>query len=102
MDTISKTDYVSKLKSRGEKSRVTQQFQLIGLEIATALKDFTHKAIYIKYAKEFGAGKMLSLAKDVAERRDVKNPGAYFMTMVKSLRNPDAATKYKKDTKLRT
>lgn len=86
MQTISKGDYVSKLKDRGASARVTQQFQLIGLEIATALKDFSHKALYIKYAKEFGSQRMLSLAKDIAERRDVKNPAAYFMRMIKEYR----------------
>jgi hypothetical protein len=78
--------YLQGLKDRSQKARVTQRFQLIGLEIATALHDLSHKAIYIKYAKELGEERMLSLAKDIAQRRDVKNPGAYFMSMVKELR----------------
>jgi len=86
MKTLNTSDYLRTIKDRGSKARVTQQFQLIGLEIAVALKDMSHKAIYIKYAKEFGAAKMLALAKDIAERRDVNNPGAYFMKMVKEWR----------------
>ena len=87
MEPIVRGDYISKLKDRGAKAHVTQQFQLIGLEVAVALKDMAHKALYIKYAKEFGSHKMLSLAKDVASRRDVKNPGAYFMKVMKELRS---------------
>lgn len=73
---------MSRLKDRGVKARVTQQFQLIGLEVATALKDFAHRAIYIKYAKELGSDRVLALAKDIASRRDVKNHAAYFMKMI--------------------
>jgi TnpA family transposase len=86
MEPFIKNDYLAALKQRGAKARVTERFQLIGLEIAVALKDMAHKALYIKYAKELGAERMLSLAKDVAERRDVKNPAAYFMKLVKELR----------------
>ncbi len=83
-------DYIGALKQRGAKARVTERFQLIGLEIAVTLQDLAHKALYIKYAKELGEQQMLSLAKDIAERRDVKNRGAYFMKVVKERR---AATK---------
>ncbi len=92
MQPIAGGDYISKLKDRGAKARVTQQFQHIGLEIAVALKDMAHKAIYIKYAKEFGSQRMLTLAKDVASRRDVKSPGAYFMKMVKEWRKEKLTT----------
>lgn len=86
MRNLATNDYLDKLRTRAKQARVTQQFQLIGLEIATALKDLTHKALYIKYAKEFGSEKMLALAKDVAGRRDIKNPAAYFMKVVKEWR----------------
>ena len=77
---------MSRLKDRGAKAHVTERFQLIGLEVATALKDFAHRALYIKYAKELGSDRVLALAKDVASRRDVKNPAAYFMKMIKEIR----------------
>lgn len=86
MKTFDSTQYIKTLKDRASKGRVTQQFQLLGLEIATTLRDLSHKALYIKYAKEFGADKMLALAKDIAERRDVANRGAYFMRVVQSMK----------------
>lgn len=86
MEPFDPKGYLKNLKKRGEQGRVSQRFQMIGLEIATALKDIAHKALYIKYAKELGEEKMLALAKDVASRRDVKNPAAYFMKMVKEFR----------------
>jgi hypothetical protein len=79
-------DYLGTLKDRASKARITQQFQLLGLEIATTLRDLSHKALYIKYAKELGADKMLALAKDIAQRRDVANRGAYFMRVVQSMK----------------
>lgn len=86
MQNVRPDGYVERLRARAKQGRITQQFQLIGLEIATALKDLAHKALYIKYAKELGPDKVLALAKDVASRRDVKNPAAYFMKVMKELR----------------
>jgi len=86
MKSIAAKEYAAALQERGKKARVTQQFQMIGLEIATILRDFEHKAIYIKYTKELGSERMLMLAKDVASRRDVKNRGAYFMKVAKEYR----------------
>lgn len=86
MQQFDQGSYIKALKTRGVKARVTQQFQLIGLEVALALKDMAHKAIYIKHAKEFGADRVLAIAKDVADRRDVKNPAAYYMKMMKEYR----------------
>lgn len=85
MEGISSKAYVAALKERGAKKRVTQEFQLIGLEIATTLHDLKNKALYIKYAKELGSDRVLALAKDIAQRRDVKNPAAYFMRVVQHL-----------------
>ena len=86
MKKLESNSYVAALKQRGARAHVTTEFQLIGLEIALALKDLAHKALYIKYAKEFGSDKMLMLAKDVASRRDIKNLGAYFMKMAQQWR----------------
>ncbi len=76
--------YIKELKQRGKDSHVYQKYQLLGLEIAHALKDERHKALYIKLAKERGGEEMLRLAKEVAEKRDIKNMGAYFMAVLKS------------------
>lgn len=87
MDSLNKEQYLQELKRRQGKKQITQNFQFIGLEVANLLHDFKHKALYIKLAKEFGADKILALAKDVAERRNIANPGAYFMSIIKELRN---------------
>jgi TnpA family transposase len=87
MKSVRPSNYLETLKSRGAKNRVSQSFQLVGLEIATILKDMPHKALYIKFAKEYNPGQLLALAKDVAERREVKNRGAYFMRVVHELKS---------------
>lgn len=86
MQTFDRSQYLKTLKERASKRNITQEFQLIGLEVATILHDLPHKALYIKYTKEYGADRILSLAKDVAQRKDIKNLGAYFMSIVENLR----------------
>ena len=85
MEQLGKENYLAALKKRGKDARVTRHFQFIGLEIAMALKDLEHKALYIKLAKEHNPDTLLALAKDVAQRRDVKNAGAYFMRLVEQV-----------------
>ena len=75
-------NYLKNLKQRGKDSHVYRKFQLLGLEIAQVLEDEKHKSLYIKLAKEHGGDKMMRLAKDVAERRGIKNKGAYFMKVL--------------------
>jgi hypothetical protein len=74
--------YMTELKRRGKESHVYRQYQLIGLELAELLNDRAHKALYIKLAKERDPERLLAIAKDVADRKDVKNRGAYFMRVV--------------------
>ena len=57
----------------------------MGLEIAHALKDEKHKSLYIKLAKERSGEGLLRLAKEIAEKRNVKNRGAYFMAVIRIL-----------------
>lgn len=75
-------DYLKKLKERGKTSRVYREHQLTGLLVAEILDDERHKSLYIKLAREHGTQKMLRLAKDVADRKRIKNKGAYFMKML--------------------
>ena len=75
--------YVAELKRRGKESHVYKKYQLLGLEISQILGDEKHKALYIKLAKEQDADTLMRLAKDVAERANIKNKGAYFMTTLK-------------------
>jgi hypothetical protein len=81
-----KNDYVKELKRRGKESHVYRKYQLIGLEISQILGDAKHKALYIKLAKDSGTAgdRLLGIAKDIAERGNVKNKGAYFMSVLKN------------------
>ena len=74
--------YLDKIKTRRKDSRVSQPYQLIGLEIADILGDRKHKALYIKLAKEKNSIELLRLAKEVEETKGVKNKGAYFMRIL--------------------
>lgn len=78
--------YLALLKKRGRESRAYRRYQLVGLEIAQILHDEKHKSLYIKLAKEMGAERILHLAKEVGERKDIKNRGAYFMKIIQTLR----------------
>lgn len=82
-----KKDYLKELKRRGKESHVYRKYQLIGLEISQILHDEKHKALYIKLAKEDSGDRLLGLAKDIAERTNVKNKGAYFMSVLKNPKN---------------
>ncbi len=75
-------NYLDAIKRRKRDNRVSQEFQSIGLEVADILNDSEHKALYIKLTKKLGKDKILSLAKTVAETKDVKNMGAYFMKVL--------------------
>ncbi len=75
-------EYLKELKERGKASRVYREYQLAGLLVAEILDDEKHKSLYIKLAREHGTQKMLQLAKDVADRKRIKNKGAYFMKML--------------------
>ncbi len=74
------------LSKRSGQSRAYKSYQTIGLEVAEILEDFGHKSLYIKLAKEHGEDKILRIAKTVAEKKDVKNKGAYFMKVLQSSR----------------
>lgn len=89
-------DYLEKLKERGKESRVYRDFQALGLEIAEILGDRSHRALYIKLAKMHDAKKLLALAKDVAERKHIKNKGAYFMSLVNKKPDDTASSRNNK------
>jgi hypothetical protein len=91
-------NYLKELKRRAKESRVYKKYQLIGLEIAKLLDDEKHKSLYIKLAKERGTELLLGLAKEIAERANIKNKGAYFMTCLKATA-PALKAKTKAETK---
>ncbi len=78
-------NYLEELKKRGKESHVYRSYQLIGLEIADILKDRNHKSLYIKLAKEHEGGELLRIAKEISEKKDIKNLGAYFMRVVTNI-----------------
>lgn len=75
-------NYLEKLKERGKKGHIYREFQDTGLMLAEILADRRHKALYIKLAKERDKQELLSLAKRVAENKNIKNKGAYFMRVL--------------------
>ncbi|TSC96646.1 MAG: Uncharacterized protein Athens071426_17 [Parcubacteria group bacterium Athens0714_26] len=79
--------YFKVLEDRGKQSKVYKPHQLAGLELAKILDDDNHKSLYIKLAKFYDNTSLLSLAKRIDERKDIDNKGAYFMKMLKSLKN---------------
>ncbi len=89
--------YLEELEKRKKTSRVHRSYQFVGLEIAAILRDWERRSLYMKLAKEGNADRLLALAKSVAEKRDVKNRGAYFMRLVQHER----ATKYEKSSNIR-
>lgn len=76
-------DYLKTLSERKKSTRVFKDFQHTGLVIAQMLDDEKHKALYIKLAKNINKQILMSTAKDVAERSEVENRGAYFMELIR-------------------
>lgn len=89
--------YLEILKERAKTSRVYRKYQLTGLLIAQLLNDEKHKSLYIKLAKTRNQQKLMSIAKDVSERKNIRNKGAYFMRILQIIqgrkKNGKARTK---------
>jgi riboflavin synthase len=85
---LPKDQYLAELAARKEtnKNRVSRKFQSTGLAIADLLEDRDHKALYIRLAKAHDEEKLMSLAKDIADNKRVKNRGAYFMQVLKQMK----------------
>ncbi|MBU6141596.1 hypothetical protein KGO95_00570 [Patescibacteria group bacterium] len=99
MDPLSgiNNEYVKTLKERVKKSRVYVPFQSTGLLLAELLHDQEHKSLYMRIAKLYDNTQLIRMAKDLAERKNVDNRGAYFMKMLSELRrnqgDPNKETK---------
>lgn len=74
--------YETLLKERAKQSRIYTQHQWIGVSLAETLEDHEHTSLYIKLAKERNSRQLLELARDIAERKNVKKKGAYFMRLL--------------------
>jgi len=71
--------YIKGLRQRAKESHVYKKYQMTGIMLAEILSDPAHTSLYIKLAKENDNEKLMQIAKDISERKDVKNKGAYFM-----------------------
>ena len=81
------TGYIEEIRKRRKESKVYKEFQLTGLEIADMLGDRAHKSLYIRLAKGTNKSLLLSVAKDVSERKGIKNKGAYFMKVWQKMKS---------------
>ena len=79
--------YMDRLKERGEGGRVTKSYQMTGLQLANILDDQKHKGLYMRLAKKYNNNDLMILAKDVADRPNISNRGAYFMKVFKENKN---------------
>lgn len=86
-------DYLATLKERMKKSRVYTPFQSTALLLVEILNDKEHKALYMRVSKMYDNQQLIGLAKDLAERKNVDNRGAYFMRMLKTLERIDLVEK---------
>lgn len=76
--------YFEILKERSKKSKAYKPYQLAGLTIAEILNDNSHKSLYIKLAKSYDQDELVRMAKTISEGKDIKNKGAYFMSVLKA------------------
>ena len=99
-------EYIKTLAKRAKESKIYKEFQSTGLMLAEILDDRENKAIYIRLCKIYDNQELIRRARDVAERQNIKNMGAYFMKILKDVRKLEREkftykTKKKKTTKLR-
>lgn len=78
LESINK-EYLPILTDRAKKSKVYKPYQLTGLSLAELLEDDGHKSLYIRLAKKHNNDYLLRLAKNIAEKKNITNKGAYFM-----------------------
>lgn len=74
-------DYIELLKQRAKESKIYTPHQMTGLLLADILEDAEHKSLYMRLAKNNDNDALMKLAKDVADRKSIKNKGAYFMKL---------------------
>ncbi len=82
-------EYMKTLSERVKKSRVHKPYQSTGLLLAEILEDQDHKALYMKMSRIYDGNELIRIAKDLAERKNVENKGAYFMTLIKKLKEKE-------------
>lgn len=94
-------DYFKLLKERSKTSRVYKPHQMTGLALAEILDDREHKSLYMRLSKIYDNHELIRLAKNLAERKNIENRGAYFMKVlqasdIRKLETKSAETEAKK------
>ncbi|MBI4991870.1 MAG: hypothetical protein HZB99_01515 [Candidatus Harrisonbacteria bacterium] len=79
-----RSEYLELLRDRSKKSRVYKPHQMTGLSLAEILNDPEHKSLYMRLSKIYDNNELIRLAKNVAERKNIDNKGAYFMKVLKA------------------
>lgn len=79
-------DYIKTLVKRAKESKIYKPFQSTGLALAEMLDDPENKAIYMRLAKIYDNQELIRKARDIAERKNIDNKGAYFMKMLEEIR----------------
>lgn len=74
--------YFEILKERSKKSKVYRPHQLTGLTLAEILEDPEHKSLYMRLAKIYDNHELIRLAKNLSDKKNVENKGAYFMKLL--------------------
>lgn len=78
-------DILKRVRQAKKKKIQATYHQQLATEIAEAFGDIKHIGMYMKVCKTFDTGFVKNVFDYVKSKRDVKNQGAYFMTMVKQM-----------------
>ena len=82
----SRSEYLESLKKRSKRPYATQPFQILGYEIAVALKDLKNRGLYMRLAKTHNPEQLLAIAKDISQNRNIKNKTHYFLKVAQGLK----------------
>ncbi len=80
-------------KFSDEDKYISREFQKFGCDLAEALNDLSHKALYIKLAKETPRGLLEAAKSFVMDANNAKSKGRLYMWKLQQL---------KKEAKLKT
>jgi hypothetical protein len=79
-------------QKKEEDKYISREFQTYGLELAEALDDMAHKALYIKLAKETPRGLLEAAKSFVIDAPNVRSKGKLFMWKLSKLKTEKAST----------
>lgn len=79
-------DILREYPKKEEDKYISREFQTFGLELAEALGDTKHKALYIKLAKETPRGLLEAAKSFVIDAPNARSKGKLFMWKLKQLK----------------